>query len=275
MKYVILRDDDTNPLTPIHYLERLFRPFLDRGMPVNLATIPNVNTEALHCDGGTELFLMAKTGPMPKYLPIGSNQKLVNYLKENSGFHILQHGCRHEFVNERTEFDRDDRRDISARLDDGKKLLLEAGFPCPSTFVAPYDKLSRTSLEEVSKRFQVLSSGWYELGRLPVTWLPNYALKKILSQPHWRVGRTILLTHPGCHLSYHRSYNTMLDEIKKSIDSRRLTVLVSHWWEYFRDNKPDEPFIDVLHETASYLAKRKDIRVISFADLAKENIALN
>ena len=37
MRYVILRDDDTNALTPIECLETLYRPFLDRGLPVNLA----------------------------------------------------------------------------------------------------------------------------------------------------------------------------------------------------------------------------------------------
>jgi len=42
MRYVILRDDDTNALTPIECLETLYRPFLARGLPVNLATIPEV-----------------------------------------------------------------------------------------------------------------------------------------------------------------------------------------------------------------------------------------
>src|SRR5947207_14714145 len=42
MRYVILRDDDTNALTPVENLERLYRPFLDRGLPVNLSVIPDV-----------------------------------------------------------------------------------------------------------------------------------------------------------------------------------------------------------------------------------------
>jgi len=39
-----------------------------------------------------------------------------------------------------------------------------------------------------------------------------------------------------------------------------LTVLVTHWWEYFRDGHPDEPFIDFLHDTAEYLAHNPEIR---------------
>jgi hypothetical protein len=275
MKYVIIRDDDTNALTPIECLERLYRPFLDRGLPVNLATIPNVNTEALHCDGGTELFLLAKKAPAPKYLPIACSVKLVEYLHANPGYRIVQHGCRHEFVDGKTEFDRDDRSDICARLEEGTRCLLEAGFPKPRAFVAPYDRLSRTSHQAVAERFSVLSTGWFEWRRLPVSWLPQYGLRKLTAQNHWRVNGTILLTHPGCHLSYHRPLASMLDEIKASVDSRRLTVLVSHWWEYFRDHKPDDAFIGVLHETAAYLAARRDVRVISFTDLLQGNIPYN
>lgn len=275
MKYVILRDDDTNALTPIECLEKLYRPFLEKGLPVNLATIPNVCTDATWAEGKPELFLMAKHGDVPKHLPLGSNSRLVDYLKSNPGYHILQHGCRHEFVNRTYEFAQENRWDISSRLDEGTRYLLEAGFPKPNAFVAPNDQLSRTSLEEVSKRFRVLSTGWFELNRLPLSWWPKYAWKKTRRAPHWKIGQTILLTHPGCHLSYHRSYNTMLDEIKASIDSRRLTVLVTHWWEYFRENKPDERFINLLHETADYLAREKDLKVISFDTLAEENISLN
>ena len=31
MRYVIIRDDDTNALTPVECLERLYRPLLERG----------------------------------------------------------------------------------------------------------------------------------------------------------------------------------------------------------------------------------------------------
>jgi hypothetical protein len=42
----------------------------------------------------------------------------------------------------------------------------------------------------------------------------------------------------------------MLEEIQQSILSRHLTVLVAHWWEFFRDRVPDEPFIRILHQLA-------------------------
>jgi hypothetical protein len=155
------------------------------------------------------------------------------------------------------------------------QLLTAAGFPRPQTFVAPHDRLSRDAFLEVTQRFKVLSTGWFELRRLPYAWWPSYLLKRFRRAPHWRVGRTLLLSHPGCLLSYHRSCATMMRGIVHYLKTQRLTVLVTHWWEYFRGNEPDEPFIDFLHKTASFLASQPDLKVMSFADLIDHPIPLD
>ena len=271
MRYVILRDDDTNALTPIDCLERLYRPFLDRDLPVNLATIPDVSTSALTPDGKAEGFLFAKNATRAATVPIGDNSKLVNYLQENPDYKIVQHGCYHECF----EFDLESPSEISKRLEHGTQLLTEAGFPRPATFVAPHDKLSRASYREVARRFRVISSGWFELKRLPSAWWPKYFARKASGAAHWRVGGTALLSHPGCLLSAQRNFDSMLDEIIRAINSRRTTVLVTHWWEYFSGGTPNDAFIQRLHETAEYLASQRDITVISFADLAEGRAPLN
>jgi hypothetical protein len=275
MKYVIIRDDDTNALTPIECLETLYRPFLERSLSVNLATIPNVRSDVFLPNGQPEGFLATSKGVKPGSYPIGSNQRLVAYLKENQNYKIVQHGYHHEFVGSCTEFDHENRADIARRLDHGTRHLLEAGFPRPRAFVAPYDRMTRVSYQEISKRFDLISTGWFELGRMPYKWWPQFFLRKIRNVRHWRAGKTILLSHPGCHLSYHRPYGTMLEEIKKSIASRRLTVLVAHWWEFYRTGEPDHPFINILHETAEYLAGDKEIKVISFEDVLTQRVQLN
>src|SRR6187401_3387576 len=89
MHYVILRDDDTNALTPVECLEQLYRPFLDRGLPVNLAVIPNVRTDTISTDGKLEGYLFAKSTATPRELPIASNPALVHYLHENLGYQVL------------------------------------------------------------------------------------------------------------------------------------------------------------------------------------------
>jgi hypothetical protein len=271
MRYVILRDDDTNALTPVECLERLYRPFLDRNLPVNLAVIPDVATNALTPDGKPEGFLFAKNGTRSATVPIGANPNLVNYLRENPAYQVVQHGCHHDCF----EFNRESPVEISARLEHGRKLLSEAGLGSPDTFVAPHDKLSRNSYREVARRFQVISSGWFELQRLPIAWWPSYFVKKTRQTPHWRAGHTLLLSHPGCLLSAKRDFSSMLDNIISTLGQRKLTVLVTHWWEYFPDGQPRENFIRILHQTADYLASQKDLKVISFADLANSGLELN
>lgn len=271
MRYVILRDDDTNALTPIDCLERLYRPFLERHLPVNLAVIPEVTTNALTPEGKPEGFLFAKNGSCAAMAPIGSNPELVQYLRENAHYRIVQHGCHHECF----EFDRHSRSEIAARLERGTQMLIEAGFPRPITFVAPHDRFSRASYKEVAKRFRIISSGWFEIRRLPLSWWPEYLGKKGRGAAHWHAHRTLLLSHPGCLLSARRDLGSMLDEIIQAINSRQLTVLVTHWWEYFSGGNANEEFIGVLHRTADYLASQDDIQVISFADLMKNPLKLN
>jgi hypothetical protein len=271
MHYVILRDDDTNALTPTACLERLYRPFLDRGFPINLATIPEVNVNTRMTDGAPEGFLFNRNGATSEKVAIGSNPKLVKYLRENPGFHIVQHGCHHDQM----EFDSLDRVGAAQRLDYGTQVLIDSGFSRPLTFVAPYDRLSRGSLEEVVARFRVLSTGWFELRRLPYSWWPRFAVKKLRGVDHWRTGRTHLLSHPGCLLSCHRPLHKILDTIAACMETRPLTVLVTHWWEYFRNGQPDEPLIEVLHELAARLGRCRDVKMISFRDVAESPVSFH
>jgi hypothetical protein len=271
MRYVIIRDDDTSALTPVACLERLYRPFLERGLPVNLATIPEVALDTTLPNGKPEGFLAYRNGTRSRTAPIGTNTNLVNYLSKNKGFEIVQHGLHHDYL----EFDGVDRASVSDWLDEGTRLLLEAGFSRPKSFVAPYDKFSRASLRETARRFRVVSSGWFELKRVPLTWWPRYAWKKLRATPHWRIGRTFLLSHPGCLLSCIRPYEKILETIRAQIERQQLTVLVTHWWEYFREQTADESFIGLLHETADYLARRNDTKVIAFSDLVTGNVPLN
>jgi len=263
MRCVILRDDDTNALTPPRCLERLYRPFLDRGLPVNLAAIPEVDVNTRMADGTPEGYLFQRNGETAGEIAIGSNLELVNYLRQNPGYHVVQHGCHHDQL----EFDCPHRSEAARRIERGTQVLLEAGFPRPRTFVAPYDKLSRASMAEVAARFRVLSTGWFELRRLPCSWWPKFALKKLRKADHWRMGGTWLLSHPGCLLSCHRPRHEILGAILRCVETRPLTVLVTHWWEYFRGGEPDGPLINVLHGTADCLSRRKDIKMISFDDL--------
>jgi hypothetical protein len=75
-------------------------------------------------------------------------------------------------------------------------------------------------------------------------------------------------------MSYLRPLDGMMADIRRAVESQKLTVLVTHWWEYYRTGQPDEPLIAVLHQLAEYLANVPDLRVISFAELAEGKIPL-
>jgi hypothetical protein len=270
MHYVILRDDDTCAYTPSACLERLYRPFLERGMPVNLATIPEVRTDVRTPDGKLEGFLTAGNGPHIPTAPIGLARELVDYIRSEPGFRVVQHGCHHDMF----EFGSSNRCDLARKLDRGAVALREAGFAEQPAFVAPYDRLSRTAFVEVAARFEVISTGWFEARRVPLSWAAAYALKKLARRPHWRAHGTYLLSHPGCLLSFHRPRGEMLPSVRHAVLGASLTVLVMHWWEFFRDGVPDEELIGVLHEVAGWLSSRSDIRLVSFEDVARGTVPL-
>jgi hypothetical protein len=268
VRYVIIRDDDTNASTPIECLERLYRAALDRGMPINLATIPEVSLDARNQDGDLEGFLRFRNGRTEKSVPLPANQKLTDYLRANQGYEIVQHGLHHEYF----EFERLHANQAHGAVARGTELLLDAGLPRPQTFVAPHDKFSADNLREVARHFRIVSSGWYELARLPRAWWPRYAWKKFRQSPHWRVGGTLLLSHPGCLLSCFRNYNESRDLIRRYVKSNHLTILVTHWWEYFQNGAPNDDFISFLHETLDFLASNPEIKVIRFSDLLGNSV---
>jgi hypothetical protein len=271
MRYVVLRDDDTCAFTPPEFLERLYRPFLGRGMPVNLAVIPEVRTDVRAADGRLEGFVSAGRGPPGPLATMAEAPALVSFLKSEPLFHVAQHGCHHDMF----EFGISERGEIIRRLDRGADALREAGFAKPPAFVAPYDRISRRAFLEVSARFPLISTGWFEASRVPLAWKTAYAIKKLTKRPHWRAGNTTLLSHPGCLLSHLRPRWGMLDSACAAVEKSRLTVIVLHWWEFFRDGEPDEGLISILHQLARWLAARPDVRVVSFADVASGAVPIS
>ncbi len=267
MKYVIIRDDDTNALTSPELLEELYRPFLDRGMAVHLSTIPLVRTDLPGPHGGFEGFLMGNRAGEPGLSPIHDHTALVDYILHESAYEVLQHGLSHEFVKGTYEFAQTSRVDIIRRLELGRQILLDAGFPLPHVFVAPQDQLSRISLKEVAQRFRILSTGAYWIERMPSYFWPQYLWsKKVRGRPYWSAQGTVFLTHPGCILSYHRPIESILQTALSTIASQRITVIVSHHWEYYVEGR-NQPFIDILHALAEELHRHREIKVIRFENV--------
>lgn len=266
MRTVLIRDDDTNATTPVACLERLYRPLLDKGLPVNLSVIPELNTDVRKADGCLESSIWGPRAGQPGTLPIAGNPALIDYIRAER-YCAIQHGLSHEFINGASEFETPEAAVAAARMERGRQLLHEAGLPAPAAFVAPQDRFSPAALREAARRYPVVSAGWYGPRHIPATWLPKYTWRKVTRQPHWRIGRTLLLSHPGCLLSRFKDYGAMFENVRTAVMSQEVTVLVTHWWEYFPQGQPDDAFITILHETADFLASTPEIRVVTFRDL--------
>jgi len=266
MKYVILRDDDANGLTPPSLLEQLYRPFLDQGMPVHLSLIPEVRTDIRVPSGELEGFLLGERAGHPGHVAIEENQPLVEAVKREPLYVALQHGLSHAFIDGRSEFDSDSPEDVAWRLDRGKSLFAKAGLGEPIGFVAPQDRLSRVSLRELQKRFRFVSTQYLNLARVPRHHWPAYLVaKKLLEKRHVRLGKTWLFTHPGCLLAPEAPVGGLLDRLILALRDNDVTVIVSHHWHYFnRDGSTRAPLLRVLHAFAKYLGASPDVRVVRF-----------
>ena len=144
MRYVILRDDDTNTFTPVECLEQLYRPFLDRGLPVNLAVIPNVRTDVTTPEGQPEEFLFGGYQAPGRAVPVGNNEKLVRYLLKHPGYCIAQHGYHHEAF----EFERVDRLERWRRLEKTRRTANQ----CTGTLPAATSSNETTVMSGSSAR---------------------------------------------------------------------------------------------------------------------------
>jgi hypothetical protein len=270
MKYVIIRDDDINALTPVKYIEKLYRPFIDRNLTVTFALIPDVNLAARLPDGKPENFLPGNMTESNSYVPIAQHGELIDYLSSHPCLQLAQHGCHHD----QHEFLIDDKDEIIRRLNLGLKCFEEAGLVRPKAFVAPQDKLSATAIQEISKRYTIISTGWFQRSRLPLIWWPRYMLSKWRHEDHWRKGNCFLLSHPTSSLTRLYRPEFVLEMIKKRISEHELTILNTHWWEFFPNWQPDQPFIDVLHSLADFFYQNKEVRLIGFDQLLDGSVQI-
>ncbi len=271
MRYVIIRDDDLNALTPIDSLEKLYRPFLQRGLPVNLATIPLVNTKACIPSGAHEEFLLYRKDSDPSFVSIGSNPKLVDYILSHPLYHIAQHGYHHNYH----EFASQNQEEIIHWLEDGLRLMEKAGFPRAAAFVAPQDVISKTAMDEIVKRFPVVVKNWYAKNMLPLRFWPPYFLKKLQGHTHFRARNITFLERERSYLAHDFPLEQILDKIEENIASETLTVIATHWWSFFKDPSRTERLIQVYHTLADRLAKDQNIRVITYKDLLDLSIPLH
>lgn len=255
-RLVIIRDDDTNATTPIEALDTIYRPFLEHNLPISLAIIPLVDPTTSQANGTKEPFIYTRCiqkAFQNDCIPLKQNPALIEYLKKNQ-YELVMHGCHHTFH----EFGTDARQEIQNRLKRGFQAFEEADLQRPSAFVAPYEAISRAAFSEITQNFSLLSSHWYSIKKIPIQFWPSLISSKLKKQPYWKANTCLCLTRPRQFFS---SVNYTLQDIVAVIETSPITVLLTHWWEFFDQEGARK--LKLLHELAGYLATNSSVKVVA------------
>ncbi len=273
MKLVAIRDDDVSFFTDTARFAGVHGPLLERGVPVNLAVIPlaSANVKVRHEKmQGYEPFIPPPYRGQEACFDVGENRELIEFITSHPSLHVVQHGCRHEYVNDAHEFAISDTKKLSEMVRDGARTIEKAFGARPDFFVAPWDKISRTAYPVLASRFKGISTGWLGKADVPLAWLPKLLIKKLQNRNYIFAENTIILEHPGCILSRFNPPEEITGRIMAYVDTHDVAVLVTHHWEYYgEDGTVNNPFLAAYHETIAELSKREGVRIVSFHEMRR------
>ena len=152
MKYICLRDDDTNYYTKYEELEEAY-DWIWGKLPITLATIPFVHgSEAaiMKFDVEPNKFLLLRNGEYNSLKPIGFNSNLVSKLKLlilQGKIEIAQHGVNHRYNERGAEMYGDAVSFYSLR--DGREYLEKCFDTKIVTFIPPSNTIDNICAKNV------------------------------------------------------------------------------------------------------------------------------
>ncbi len=263
MTVILLRDDDPNATTNPERLARAYAPLLDAGLPVSFSVIPRVALDTRAPDGARERFLDEETADSPEERALTAETPLVRWLRANDAVtDVFAHGLSHRRIASGTEFGALDAAVARERIRLGAEIFERALGRVPVGFVAPWDSLSRGSLEAATERFDAVSTGWLSRAHLPVTAWPSHLLERMARREALRVGSSWVLRHRGGKVA--PSVNptdvpAIVDALTKGAD---VAVVVLHHWMFW-DHPGAHPVVCALARAL------KGRRVLRLRDVAQ------
>jgi hypothetical protein len=230
-RLVVLRDDDVNATTPVDKLARAYRPLLAEGHKICFSTIPKLDTTTPGPSGQRESFIVGE--PAEPFPALHHSSEFVAWQRENAAqAEVAMHGVTHSRVRGGTEFGSLDFAEAATRLDEGIRIITEAfGRPARS-FVAPWDALSRGSLQAAAERFEIISTCFLDRRRLPVQDWPKHYLERLRQQMLLPVGGSWVLRHQG-GLTPDATPDDIPRVIQRVNGGALVTVIVLHHWMFW------------------------------------------
>ena len=273
VKYILIRDDDANFFTRPEMLEEVYGFIFENNIPINFAIIPAVNsaakTESSYFGAGTpEPFLPVEIAGEDKQFPITGNPDLLQFLNSLKRKEFLLHGLEHAGKSGKYEFESDDKNVIEDKLIKGTNIFKEAFGVAPETFVAPQDKYSRTALTQIKSRFKTLSMGWVDSSRIPFILYCRYLQMKLTGRNYICDGEFLITEHPGCMFSKFMDINEMSKKLDEYIAAHRMTVIVTHHWEFFENGTLNTELLNAFRRRITELKDKYEF--LTFSGLRKK-----
>jgi len=273
MKYILIRDDDLNYHTSIEQLNGVYSYIFDHHIPINFATIPAVNTSAITSSsdfgvGTYEPFIPKEVAGVDKEWAIDKNRELIAYLKNIENGEFLLHGYTHFGIPPAYEFENNDKDVIIDKLTKGREIFKRAFGQTPATFVAPQDKYSPTAFQIIKENFEIFSLGWIDKTRIDTKLKAKYYWMKLTKNNYIKEGNMAIFEHPGCLFSKFKSTEETMKQLDHYIAQHKVTIIVTHHWEFYEDDKPNQKLIDAFVSKIKALHQSNKYQFITFSQLA-------
>jgi hypothetical protein len=279
LKFIIIRDDDTNFFTPAGFIRQIYQTLLDNQLPFSLSVIPNVRADVYRRHNR----ISDDSANSPEYEPfiapsargeklnysVADNKELIDLINQYPQIECLQHGYSHEyFADGTTEFTSSDVHEINKKLEKGCHILQTAFKKRPKVLVPPWDTVSHTALSCIQLNYSGLYVAKYPHSILPVSYWPKFLTKKLYKRSFLMFRKLLILDHDGQFLTSGRTPETILSRVEELLDQNDIVQLVNHFWEFFPDWSHGHAYLlRMWKEVLEYLISRQDVRIVSFDEL--------
>ena len=236
---ILLRDDDPNATTDVDRLARAYAPLLDAGLPINFSLIPEVALDTLAPDGRRERFIHADAPHSSDLMPITVDQPITQWLRRNPTLlGVMQHGHTHRRGQDATEFGAISAEAAAAKMDRGADVLEAAFGYRPNSFVPPWDVPSRGAIGAAAGRFDLLSCGYVNRHRLPLTAWPAHLAERRQRSELLRIGDLWVSRHRGGRVQPDMAPSDVDAAVRHITEGVRLGVIVLHHWMFWNGAEP-------------------------------------
>lgn len=252
MTLFFLRDDDANATTDPDRFQRAFQPLFDVGCKVNLSVIPEVALDTLAPDGTREQFLNPDHAPSSAHIRMNREHPMARWIQSHRAIvEPLVHGLTHRRVRENTEFGALTQNEALHRMQRGKAILDEALNTQCRGFVAPWDALSRGSVEAATSTFELLSTSWLHRSQLPMRHWPAHYIERIQRAEKLNIRKAMVLRHRGGPVQPELPPERVSHVVSRLAQGVNVCVIVLHHWMFWGQREP-HPVIQALAHTLRY-----------------------